>query len=334
MSTMPQTTANARHLAAASLLERIAEEARLRACVQAARGLGQSCALAEEDAAALRRIMPGRPYAAIPADILARARASQNYTPILFATLIGGVTEALRDAGASRRAIPAALLPELAVELRRILDHAPASLDDDVARKDLSVCLLQSLPAVAQLVEEAGSIARRTLTAGSPAQMLRLAALIARQGGRTTPYFEIHTHTPMLAGFTPQGWERCYALVAELLRARPHVLGLSGGSWFYDPAVARVSPRLAYLSDLPLAHGAMRVRIGSSAEDVALATATSAARRKLVEAGEYRPEKWQLIWPRAAMLAWADARAQERCAGLADAARPAQTRTGAQTCPA
>lgn len=253
---------------------------------------------AEEAARILGIVMPGRRYGDLPAEVVA-ATDLPGVTPILFATLLATLPTRL-----PALRVPDDLLPELAAEAARILGGLPDDLAADADRKDLSIALGLSLPCVAQLIEAAGTIDRRAAIAQPfrPGVLRHLLATRCAEG----PYLEIHTHTPMLSGFTEPGWRRCYQLAAALLRARPRALGVVGGSWFYDPAVARISPRLAYLSDLPLAAGAFRVRIGASAEDRALATATSPSRRALAEAGRYTPEKWQLVWPREALLDWAE----------------------------
>jgi len=248
---------------------------------------------------ALAIAMPGRPYHDIPHAILAASRANPHFTAMLHAALIARL-----PARAVSMAIPEPVLPELTRQAVRILHGAPTTLDDDAARKDVSICLALSLPCVAQLVEETGTILRGAARHRGPGQHQLIRQLL-HTGFRRGPYLEIHTHTPMLHGFTEAGWTRCYTLIADILRARPQLLGMVGGSWFYDPALATISPRLAYLAELPMAHGAFRVRAGRSAEDAALATATSPTRRALMAAGKYTPERWQLIWPRAALLDWA-----------------------------
>jgi hypothetical protein len=209
------------------------------------------------------------------------------------------------------RPVPNAVLPELRRQALRILALEAPTLDDDAFRKDLSICLLLSFHCVAQVVEETGVIPRRALLAGGPAQALRLGAWFAATGLRSGRYLEVHTHTPMLGDFNPAGWERCYELVAELLKARPNCLGMIGGSWFYDPALGGISPRLTYLTTMPIRGGAFRVRLGASKEDAALATATSPTRRALVAAGKYVPARWLLIWPRRALLGWVAQRREE-----------------------
>lgn len=256
--------------------------------------------------ALLDRAMPGRRYQDLPEEVADLAAGDAAFPALLAARLLAGVA-----ARRPTRLVPDAVLPELWRQATRILAAGAQTLDDDAFRKDLSICLLLSFPCVAQVVEQTGGISRRALTSGGAGQALRLGAYLARTGLRAGPYLEIHTHTPMLDGFNEAGWERCYELVADVLALRPDCPGMVGGSWFYDPALAAISPRLAYLADTPIGGGAFRVRLGAFAEDTELATATSASRRALVEAGTYVPTKWLLIWPRRALLAWAAARRGE-----------------------
>jgi hypothetical protein len=251
----------------------------------------------------LDRSMPGRAYHDLPEGLSALAAGDPHFPALLAALLLAKIRSRRVT-----RAVPDTVIPELSRQALRILAQDAPSLDDDAFRKDLSICLLLSFPCVAQVVEESGGVPRRAVLSGTLGQALRVLRHFASTGWPGGPYLEIHTHTPMLDGFTPAGWERCYELTADLLRLRPDCQGLVGGSWFYDPELAEISPRLSYLADTPLAGGAFRVRLGCSAADTDLATATSPSRRRLVAEGRYTPTRWLLIWPRAALLAWVDAR--------------------------
>ncbi len=79
-----------------------------------------------------------------------------------------------------------------------------------------------------------------------------------------------------------------------------------GTSWFYDPALPAISPRLAYLQQRPLEAGAFLVRHGRGAIYTERATLTSETRRKLYEEGKYLPVCFSLVWPRDALIAWAE----------------------------
>lgn len=217
----------------------------------------------------------------------------------------------------SRFPTPTSILPHMAAEFFRILNHleqepqASRGLDDDVFLKDLGLCRLDIFPCVAQIVEKYSGIPRSTAARGFFRAFGPLGALGLRTRFHFKPLFESHTHTPMLKGFTPEGWDLCYLLVADLLQTYPSYQGMFGGSWFYDPEIDRVSPRLSYLRQRPLSGGAFSVPVGQSPADVANATATSESRRKLYQAGKYSPKSWLMIWPREPLIEWARANRQD-----------------------
>jgi hypothetical protein len=126
--------------------------------------------------------------------------------------------------------------------------------------------------------------------------------------GRTAPMLENHVHPDMLDRFDAQGRDACYGLVAQLLRQRPQLLGLLGTSWYYDPAVGRVSPHLAYLRDEPAGHGAIFLDAPTSEDSTRGALVRSRHRRAMHEAGRYTPRNETMIWPRQSVLDYAVAR--------------------------
>lgn len=217
----------------------------------------------------------------------------------------------------SRFPTPTSILPHTAAEFFRILDHleqapqASRGLDDDVFLKDLGLCRLDTFPCVAQIVEKNAGISRRIAARGFFRAFGPLGALGLRTRFHFKPLFQIHTHTPMLRGFTPEGWDLCYLLVADLLQTYPNYQGLVGGSWYYDPELDRVSPRLSYLRQRPLSGGAILLPLGQSPDDVALATTKSETRRKLYQAGKYSPMGWLMVWPREPLIEWARANRQD-----------------------
>jgi hypothetical protein len=140
-------------------------------------------------------------------------------------------------------------------------------------------------------------------------------ALRARAPGlalrRLTPggadaWFAPHTETRYLDEFDEAGWEATYRNVASLLRRHTEVVGVAGYSWFYDPELEKISPRLAYLRRRPLEGGAILLRGRSSDFDVTNALAKSQTRRLLYEAGRYTPVGYQMVWLRGDLLRWAD----------------------------
>jgi hypothetical protein len=171
--------------------------------------------------------------------------------------------------------------------------------------KDLRFASGLTVPCGAQVVDLRSNVGRR----GSVRMLLQRPSMRHLpsfvRSGQLIPWFRIHTESRYLEDFNEPGWDACYLRIASLLRAHPNVLGMTGTSWFYDPQLETVSPRLGYLRMRPMAHGAILIRGSSSAFDIRSATATSETRRRLYEQGRYLPTSYSLMWPRDALLDWA-----------------------------
>lgn len=214
--------------------------------------------------------------------------------------------------------LPASVLALYPEAVRRVAEEltAKAAYDFDNYAKDVRFALGLTVPVGGQVADIAYSQAPAAVIARlrrAVANSGRLAAagafgdLAGYLGARPwRPYLQIHTEARDLRNFNPDGWDRAYARVADVLKVRPDYDGLVGLSWFYDPQVAAISPRLAYLAERQMANGAIRIRLGSSPLQVELATAKSEARRQMYEAGQYKPRCYALVWPRAALIAWAE----------------------------
>ncbi len=128
--------------------------------------------------------------------------------------------------------------------------------------------------------------------------------------GRPKAWFAPHTESRYLDEFNEAGWETTYRNVAALLRRHTDVVGVVGYSWFYDPKVEAISPRLAYLRRRPHDGGATFLRGHTTEFDIRNATAKSRTRRRLYEAGEYTPVGYKMVWLRRHILRWADGAAR------------------------
>lgn len=169
----------------------------------------------------------------------------------------------------------------------------------DAYMKDLGIVRLSVIPAVAQLIYPYSGVVKANAIKGGLGAWWYIGA---RCGG-FAPFLEIHTHAPMISAyFNPVGWEETYRLTTLLFATYPRARGMLGTSWFYDPKLLEISPRLAYLQAEPLANGAYSLAAGTDAGTVSTATATSASRRALYEAGKYYPRAYSLVWAKAAML--------------------------------
>lgn len=213
------------------------------------------------------------------------------------------------EARFARSALPEAFASEFRSNLLRMMQRGlaqpdwPASLGDDVFLKDLGIARFTLVPCVSHLVYRHSGVPRRALLTPSAPWRQRFAVLgrLAEAGG-FRPFLENHVHPAMLSHFDAAGRERCFALVAALLRHWPDSRGLMGTSWYYDPALARVSPHLAYLHDGPVSRGAVVMDMGASDAARAGATARSARRRDAVARGDYQPRNYLMVWSRQRML--------------------------------
>ena len=193
---------------------------------------------------------------------------------------------------------------------RRILDSIRSSDftsysdRNDILLKDLAICRQKMFPAGAQVVEPDSSFHRSAMLLGGISQAYRMARLLLRSGGNNH-WYQIHTHLSELVDFNPEGWDQCYLRLADMLARNVEIRGMWGGSWFYDPALETISPRLTYLRKVPQENGACVFYSNVDIDGGALAK--SASRNKAYEAGQYIPKSYLVIWPRADLIRWAKA---------------------------
>jgi hypothetical protein len=126
--------------------------------------------------------------------------------------------------------------------------------------------------------------------------------------GANRPWLQVHTESRHLEDFNEDGWNRAWATAAEICKVRPDLAGMIGSSWFYDPPLETISPRLAHLRLNPLNGGAWMVHQGPGEIHTQRAAASPGSRRALIEGGQYVARSWLVAWPRKALIAWADAR--------------------------
>ena len=209
--------------------------------------------------------------------------------------------------------LPDSIVPFFHLEIKKISEHilrddprAYPSDTDDAFIKDARFATGYSIPCGAQSVEmddqvRLRSLLKHFLLARDPRPLMRLGtkALDAM-------WFGIHTDSRDVSEFNERGWVACYRRIGELLERHPSVAGVVGTSWFFDPQVLKVSPRLGYLQRLPLENGAIAIRNGPGAVHTERATATSETRRRLFEQGNYTPVCFTIAWPRTAILEWCD----------------------------
>lgn len=211
-----------------------------------------------------------------------------------------------------------ALYPEWIQRLAFFLSTADGPYDRDFWAKDVRISLVLSVPgARTQLIDLSSPM--------GPGNVLRHAregwgwsvipAYAAAQAWK--PWLEVHMDIRDLSDFNEAGWDRTWAVAADICKLRPEMAGMLGSTWFYDPPLEQISPRLAYLRLNPLKHGAFMVHQGPGEIHTQRASTASPTRAALIEKGEYTARSWTLAFPRAALIRWADGR---KAQGLAQAA--------------
>lgn len=178
------------------------------------------------------------------------------------------------------------------------------SLKDDYFYKDIRFVLGMTVPCGAQVVDliskvPVSSVILSIIRSG---KIKSLSQYINVHGNGV--WFRIHTESRYLDEFSEAGWDQCYKRIAELLLWNENVSGMVGTSWFYDPQLIKISPRLGYLQSNPLERGAFLIRHGSGQNHIDYATKTSNTRKQLYEEGKYLPICHSLLWPRKKLINW------------------------------
>jgi hypothetical protein len=203
-----------------------------------------------------------------------------------------------------------ALYPYWIEQVAGFLDKAEGAYDFDHWSKDVRFSLALSVPGAKSQVIDLSSplgpkqIVRHALDGRGIGPLFRYLAA----GAKKEPWLEVHTESRWLRGFNEEGWNEAWATAAELCRGRPELAGMIGSSWFYDPPLTEISPRLAHLRLNPLNGGAFMVHQGPGEIHTLRAGTASASRKALIDSGEYTARSWLMVWPRKELIAWADRR--------------------------
>ena len=177
---------------------------------------------------------------------------------------------------------------------------------NDSFLKDLGICSLRNIPVGGAWIVEISGIGRKFLITGGFRQFFKASLFTLFHMGGFKPYYQVHTVDRYIKGFNSEERDKCYLRIAELLKLNPEVKGMVAGSWFYDPSLKNVSPRLTYLIKKPMLYGAKVFRLGTEESDIKLALMKSPTRRKLYQEGRYIPTRYLIVWPRKYMLIWAE----------------------------
>lgn len=194
-------------------------------------------------------------------------------------------------------------------QLQRIANDSDVAaewldLDNDLFQKEFGIASMRLYVAGSNLVDYRCGIPRSIVFHDGPGKVLSNLRVMMRLGG-FKPYFQGHLHTFLLDALNEEGRNDFYRCCAELYALHPECLGMFCSSWFYDPALDRISPWLSYLRMIPLAGGAHLFHVQDGGEAIGNAIAKSRTRRKLYEEGKYLPRTYMIVWGKHRQIEWA-----------------------------
>jgi len=189
--------------------------------------------------------------------------------------------------------------------------------DNHLFRRDLAISRLKVFPNGFEIYDVGILIARKEAIKGGLKSLVRfIRAFQLQLLGPLGPFYEPHWDRRYIKYFSPIEYERCCVRVADMMVANPHIKGIAVPSWWYDPQLGKISPEMAFLLDVPKAGGArFMVLEGYNRYLLSDALAHSPLRKAAHEAGAYDPKSIMMVWPRAAIIAWAN---RERARIFAD----------------
>jgi hypothetical protein len=153
---------------------------------------------------------------------------------------------------------------------------------------------------------EITGIARSHVLRVRPVELPRVAYFLATRMKGLAPVFFSHLNARRKnRSLLEDEANKSYYQMAKSLELQPAVKGFAASSWFRSPDTHRVSPHLAWLSDVFLENGGLVVTAGPVDPDCGVLSRSS-TRQRLYESGQFKPTRGLVIWPRKEMIAWAN----------------------------
>ena len=153
---------------------------------------------------------------------------------------------------------------------------------------------------------EVGAVSRSYVLQVAPRELLSVIAYVAfRMGGLGPVYFSHLAARRASHSLVEEEANRSYYRMARTMEMQPQIKGFAACSWFRSPGTHRVSPHLSWLSSVFQENGGLVVESGY-ADAHSGVFSRSATRKRLYEAGEFRPTRGLVLWPRDRMIEWAE----------------------------
>lgn len=239
-----------------------------------------------------------------------RIRASQgNVASRAFLRAALGRTISVWAANGRYRQLPPLCAYYHFAQLQRIANDSDAivewlDLADDRFQKEFGIASMRLYVAGSNVVDYRCGIPRSIVFRDGPGKALANLRVMMRFGG-FRPWFQGHLHTLRPNALNEEARNDFYRGCVELYALHPKCLGMFCSSWYYDPALDEISPRLSYLITIPLAGGAHLFHVQDGREAIGNAIAKSPTRRKLYEQGRYLPKTYMIVWGRDKQIEWA-----------------------------
>ena len=211
------------------------------------------------------------------------------------------------------RRIPAWRIPELAwegIERGLRLQFDPAGLSPEPSwegagfAKDLAAAQLRAFPFDGRVCEIGILHLRTDARTASQVERARLALYLRKSYFR--PCWWISTHGwRNFRDHRRLDWRICEERVAAIIAVNPTIVGQASSGWINDPRLTEITPELAAQGNGYVAMGGQRFPAEWNEGTLRFALLTSARRRALFEAGEYRPKSYWIAQRRSDILRWA-----------------------------
>lgn len=179
---------------------------------------------------------------------------------------------------------------------------------NDKFLKDLAICTQRLIPVGSRKLVVKYCPKRFILQNGIRQAIRGLFFRLFKIPGISPLVFEMHmdSHDPScVAEYTSNGYIRSCLCVADLMESQKDIKGIYGTSWFYDPKLEMISPRLNYIRKVFTDNGGAVFYLGPSESAKADALAKSPTRNRLYREGKYIPTDYLIIWSRNDLLRWA-----------------------------
>ena len=171
---------------------------------------------------------------------------------------------------------------------------------------NVKVCSLRYFPVGGAWIVETRSIGLRPFLDGGAMQFFDYFQYVTLKAGGFSRYYSMHTTPQYIRRFNEREINLAYLRIADLMKTDPGVKGIYNRSWYLDPNIENISPKLTYLRQVPLQNSAKFFAAGTTKDDVKHALTMSFVRQRLHDEGKYTPTAYAFIWPRNTFLDWAD----------------------------